>query len=200
MTPFNQLAPLWLQRLQVDLAIQQVHAAGILGNLGFESAGFTKLQEIKPLVASSRGGAGCAMWTGPRRIAFEKYAVDHKLALDGDAANYAFLCEELRTTHAYCLRSLRPETTLERSVFVFGRDYEAPAGTTSTYLPALADRLVWAKRALGQASAPTTTSNATVTDVQHRLITLGKQIGIVDGVAGPRTCQAILDCLAQVHA
>lgn len=196
MTPFNQLAPLWLTRLQTDLAISQVNAAGILGNLGYESGGFEHLQEISPMVVGSRGGLGCAQWTASRRIAFEKWAAAHQLDTSGDAANYGFLCEELRTTHAYVLSKLRSETTVERSVFVFGRYYEAPYGTTDTHLPAYAERLAYAKRALAGTATTPTRSNATVADVQRRLIALGHDVGAVDGVAGPRTCQAILDVLA----
>lgn len=197
MTPFDQLAPQWLTKLQTDLAITQVNAAGILGNLGYESGGFNALQEIKPLVLGSRGGLGCAQWTAGRRVAFENWCANHNLTTDSDAANYGFLCEELRTTHAYVLSKLRSETTVERSVFVFGRYYEAPYGTTDTHMPAYAERLAYAKRALSGATVAPTRSNATVADVQRRLIALGHDVGAVDGVAGPRTCQAILDALTK---
>ena len=78
MTPFDQLAPKWLASLMADLFLTREQAAGILGNLGFESVGFTKLQEIAPMVSGSRGGYGAAQWTAGRRVAFERWAAAHQ--------------------------------------------------------------------------------------------------------------------------
>lgn len=137
-------------------------AAGPVGNLGYESAGFKALQEVAPMVAGSRGGYGWAMWTGPRRRAFEAWCRARSLKMSSDEANYGFLCHEMDGTHAYCLGPLRRESALERCVFVWGRDYEAPAGTTHDHLPAFDDRLKYARRALAGATViPTANSPRT---------------------------------------
>lgn len=93
---FRAKAPGIMRDLMVDFAITKEDAAAIVGNLGHESAGFTKLQEEKPTVQGSRGGYGWAQWTGPRRRAFEAYCDRNKLNPASDAANYKFLWNELK--------------------------------------------------------------------------------------------------------
>lgn len=135
---------------QYGLTLNQ--AAGIVGNLGFESMGFKTLQEIKPMISGSRGGYGWAQWTGLRRRNFEAWCRARSLKPSSDEANYGFLCQEMDGTHAYCMGPLRREVAIEQCVFVWGRDYEAPAGTTHDHLPAFDDRLKYARRALAGAA------------------------------------------------
>ena len=52
-------------RLANDLGISVEAASGIVGNLASETGDFKHMQELKPVVPGSRGGAGWAMWTGP---------------------------------------------------------------------------------------------------------------------------------------
>src|SRR5207237_660573 len=68
----------------------------ILGNIGHECGGFRLMQELRP--TSGRGGFGWVQWTGPRRVAFEKFCDDNGLEPTSDAANYRFLKLELQTT------------------------------------------------------------------------------------------------------
>jgi hypothetical protein len=94
---FKAKAPVVMRDLMRDFPSLTVDdAAAIVGNLGHESGGFAKLQEIKPTVAGSRGGYGWAQWTGPRRRAYENWCKAKKLNPASDAANYGFLVEELR--------------------------------------------------------------------------------------------------------
>lgn len=137
-----------VRNLVQQFALSPNQAAGIVGNLGYESIGFTTLQEKKPLVEGSAGGYGWAQWTAGRRRAFEAYCNAGGLDQASDEANYGFLCKELNSTHAYVLRALKHETELERCVFVFGRLYEAPFGTTATNLPGYEGRLDYAIQAL----------------------------------------------------
>lgn len=137
-----------LKALKEDYDITDNQAAGIVGNIGFESGGFKHLQEIAPAVEGSRGGYGWAQWTGPRRVKFEAWCKDQGLEPSSDEANYNYLCEELDTSHAYCLNALCKKDTLEDCVFEFGKLFEAPGGTTDTYLPGFDSRLAYAKRAL----------------------------------------------------
>lgn len=49
-------------------------AAGVAGNVHAESGFRPGIQEQKPI--AGRGGYGLIQWTGPRRVAFERYARD----------------------------------------------------------------------------------------------------------------------------
>ena len=92
-------------RLMRDLGLTDLQAAGLLGNLGHESAGFRQLQEVTPAVAGSRGGWGLAQWTGPRRMAMEAWCRARGLDPADPEANYGYLCAELRTTEAAALEA-----------------------------------------------------------------------------------------------
>lgn len=135
---------------EFGLTLEQ--AAGIVGNLGFESNQFKALQEIG-VSGFERGGYGWAQWTGPRRRQFEAYAEAIKLSPATDEANYGFLIEELKGAYAYVLMHLKKTTTIEAAVFTFGFYYETPGGTTSTHLPGYDDRLKFANIALQGAKA-----------------------------------------------
>lgn len=49
-------------------------AIGIATRMRAESGLNPGINEIKPVVPGSRGGWGLNQWTGPRRLAFEKFA------------------------------------------------------------------------------------------------------------------------------
>jgi len=134
-----------------DLTLNQ--AAAIVGNLGFESGGLKIMQEIAP-VGGGRGGYGWAQWTGPRRLAYEAWCRNQGLAASSDEANYRYLCVELQSSHKYVMAALRKETELGRCVFVFGRLYEAPGGTTETHLPGYDGRLNYAQQGLAGGKPP----------------------------------------------
>jgi hypothetical protein len=129
-------------RLMRDLGLTDFQAAGLLGNLGHESGGFRKLQEVAPAVAGSRGGWGLAQWTGPRRVAMEAWCRTHGLDPASLDAQYRYLCVELRTTEAAALAALRQAPTLEAATETVCRLFERPG------VIALASRLDWARRAL----------------------------------------------------
>jgi hypothetical protein len=147
-----------IDRLMVDLApLTENQGGGIVGNLGFESVGFTKLQEIHPAVHGSRGGYGWAQWTGPRRLAYEAWCRMHTLHPASDKANYGYLLVELRGAYKNVLARMRTQVTLEECVFEFGRLYEAPLGTSDHYLPGFSGRVSYAEQAIaGLTVAPRT--------------------------------------------
>jgi Phage tail lysozyme len=137
----------WLvKRLADAYELTLTQAAGIVGNLGFESEGFAVLQERGQ--TPPRGGWGFAQWTGPRRRAFMRWCATHNLNPSSDEANVGYLETELDGSYNHALDELGETATLERAVFVFGRLYEAPAGTTPTHLPGFNCRLAYARRAL----------------------------------------------------
>lgn len=186
----------WItNQLSVDLGLTLVQAAGMVGNLGFESAGLKTLQEIAP-VAGGRGGWGWAQWTGPRRVAFERWATAHHLSFASDEANYGYLLEELRTTQAATVRALKTMKTVEAAVFSVGQTFERPGGTTPIHLPGNDGRLMYAKRALAGAQvvqsgddtlvAPIRSAVDRVKDVQTILAEDGLYTGDIDGKVGAK--------------
>lgn len=93
----NNIAARLLSDLKRDFGLTDAQAAGVVGNLMYESGGFNSLQEIQPTVPGSRGGYGYAQWTGPRRNAFESYAKSNNLDPSSYEANYGFLKHEIET-------------------------------------------------------------------------------------------------------
>lgn len=143
-----------VRRLMADLHLLDYQAAGIVGNLGFESIGFRTMQEIAP-VAGGRGGWGWAQWTGPRRVDFERWAIEEHLPPASDEANYGYLLAELRGDYRSTVAALLKTRTPGEAVFSVGQTYERPGGTTPDHLPGYSSRLEYAKRALaGARSTP----------------------------------------------
>ena len=143
----------WLvNRLAADFNLQPFQAAGIVGNLGFESGGFKELQEIG-VGSFERGGYGWAQWTGPRRREFEGWCQSQGLAPSSDEANYGYLGVELRGAYHRTITAVSQTSNDADAVFSVGQTYERPGGTTATFLPGFDGRLRYARRALAGAGA-----------------------------------------------
>lgn len=120
---FMQKAPGVMDKLMRDLSITRVQAAGILGNIGHECAGFLLMQEQSP--RGGRGGWGWCQWTGPRRRAFESFAADKGFTdLASDEANYGYLLHELKGPENAALQALRKTNTVESATTVFETKFE----------------------------------------------------------------------------
>lgn len=121
---FSQQAPMIMNRLMSDFKLTKEQAAGIVGNLGHESAGLQAgIQERNP--TAGRGGLGWAQWTGPRRVAFEKYLAETGQSANDPEANYGFLKKELESTHRSALTSVRQANSTEQAMRVFEERFEA---------------------------------------------------------------------------
>ena len=107
-----------------DFDLTPLDAAAVFGNAGYESLGFTELQEIKPVVRGSRGGYGWFQWTGPRRIAFEQYCKRNGYKPESHDANYKFLFTELTGPEKKALPALRAAPTLRDKVIAFEETFE----------------------------------------------------------------------------
>ena len=143
MTLFDDKVPGIMRLLMRDFSLSEIEAAAICGNLGHESGGFEKMQEIRPTVRGSRGGYGWAQWTGPRRRQFEAYCARNKLARESDKANYGFLFTELKGGERGALAILkRANDNISDKTIAFERGFER-AGVK--HYPS---RIKWAKRAL----------------------------------------------------
>lgn len=149
----------WVVRaLMRDLGLTLDQAAGFIGNAGYESAGFTKLQEIRPAVSGSKGGRGWPMWTGyippnDRRAKFEAWCVAHGLHPDSDEANYGYILEELRGDYRGFLTKLRLAIDIEDACRLTHREYEVPSDVLDRSYRSFPDRLHWAQRALAGAQS-----------------------------------------------
>lgn len=183
-----------IDRFAIDLNLQPFQAGGIVGNLGYESAGFSILQEQHPI--SGRGGWGWEQATGSRRRAMEAWAAAHNFSLSADEANYGFILFELQGAYASVVSRLRQTATIEEAVMIFGIYDEAPYGTTPTHLPGYAERLAWGKRAMIGASAPP--PPIPQVDIRSLIIMLQQALNdqtaanlAVDGNFGPRSYAAL---------
>lgn len=140
---WEQLAPQTIQRLSNDLQISPQVAAGIVGQLGYESAGLQPINEYKPVVPGSRGGFGWAQWTGSRRRQFESWAQQNNMDIADPEANYQFLVYELTQT---------PEKRVLDKIRGIEDPVEAGKVFTDTFLrpgvPAYDKRASWVEKAV----------------------------------------------------
>jgi len=204
MTPFEELAPVWMQKLMEDLELAPHQAAGVMGNIAFESNGFKNLREIGQ--PEGKGGYGVAQWTAGRRVNFLAWCESQGLDWRSDEANYRFLMVELRGVYRRVVEKLRGAETIEDAVFLVGRLYEGPGGTTETHLPGFSGRLIYAKRALAGAEGAVGTPPAAPAPLPHQVVRrtrpltrgadveeIQRGLGIkVDGIYGPATERAVL--------
>ena len=96
-------------------------AAGVLGNLGHESAGFTAYHEGGKV--SNRGGVGWAQWTGSRRRDFERWTSEHGLDPRSDEASWRYLTEGDPETPG-AIAAVKKETTRRGATRAFERNFE----------------------------------------------------------------------------
>lgn len=202
-----------VRKLAAEFGLTLEQAAGIVGNLGFESIGFATLQEIKPAIEGSKGGYGWAQWTATRRATFELFCKNQNLKPSSDEANYGFLVTELHGSHASTISALKRCITLDQAVFSVGQTYERPDGTTASYLPGGEARLSWGRRALvgaktltpdvisGPLPSPQEAVGRPVSDadavesvkaLQRMLVSARRYKGAVDGICGPQTAAAAM--------
>jgi|SRR5437660_291655 len=159
MTVFTDKVTKYLPRLMNDLDIDRIQAAGIFGNIGTETGGFTAMQEKSPVVKGSRGGYGWLQWTGPRRIKYEAWAKSKGLDPALDETNYQYLVLETKTDEAHSLVQLKKTSTLEASTETFMEQNLRPG------VPNLKSRIGYAHQAFDAASAVTKTDNKTATAI-----------------------------------
>lgn len=140
----------WITKsLAAEFGLTLSQAAGLVGNLGFESGGLKKLREIGQ--PEGKGGYGWGQWTADRRVTFLAFAKQHGLDWHSDEANYSYLMSELHGAYRNTIVKLKQASDLGAAVFSVGQTYERPGGTTAGHLPGYAERLAWAKRALAGA-------------------------------------------------
>ncbi len=123
---FSGKAPAIMRGLMDRYGLSQEQAAGIVGNLGHESAEFTAYHEGRK--APSEGGVGWAQWTGPRRRAFEAWTKAHGLNPTSDEASWRYLTEgDPQTTRA--IAAVKRTSNRHDAVKAFHDSFEISADT-----------------------------------------------------------------------
>jgi uncharacterized protein (TIGR02594 family) len=148
-TVFEAKCLRFMRPLMAKFQLSAEQAAGVFGNLGTESGGFTAFHEHGQ--PEGKGGYGWAQWTSsPRRENFFKYATDNGYDPASDDASYGYLCQELETTYKSTIAALRATEvdTIEKAVDVFEEKYEG-AGT-----PNMPSRYEWARKAFAVCTRP----------------------------------------------
>jgi Phage tail lysozyme len=143
---FAPIASSLMQELQTEFGLQPHQAAGLVGNLAYETGGFRQMQEGRP--RAGRGGYGYAQWTGPRRRAFEAFAAQRGLAPSSHEANVAFLKHELSTSHSGFLEQLGKTGSVEEASRLTHRVYETPHDVLTGSYASGGGRLNFARQAL----------------------------------------------------
>lgn len=144
MAKFEDLAVRYMVDLISDFDLEPFQAAGIVGNGGTESGGFTQIQEVSP-VGGGRGGLGHFQWTGPRRRDFEAWLernADKNWTAETYEANYSMLFRELVGPEAASIPAVKRTATLEAATEAFMLKFERPG------VPHLDNRISWARKAL----------------------------------------------------
>lgn len=140
-----------MKALIADYQFTPEQAAGILGNFMRESGGEDVPPDINEGGAKGpprfSGGYGWAQWTGPRQVQFIDFAVQNGyMASRGvnatDAANYAWLKEELATGYKRTVDALKATSTSAEATTSFMNTFERPG------VPASAERQAAAAQAL----------------------------------------------------
>ncbi len=146
---WETIGPRLTSDLAKDFQLSPEQAAGVVGQLGQESAGFGSLQEKSPMVPGSRGGYGYAQWTGPRRKAFEAWSQQNGLDPTSYEANYGFLKNELANTpEGAVIADIRNAPDAMTAGRVFTDKFLRPG------IPNYDSRDAWTKRALAFTNAP----------------------------------------------
>lgn len=140
---WEELAPKVINDLSRDLNITPQAAAGIVGQLGYESEGLQAINERQPVVQGSRGGFGWAQWTGPRRREFESWAGRQGMDINTPEANYGFLVHELKNTpESRVLEKLQGVKDPQQAGRIFTDTFLRPG------VPAYDKRASWTEKAM----------------------------------------------------
>lgn len=117
-------------------------AFGMTANFIQESGLNPGINEIAPVVPGSRGGFGLPQFTGPRRVAFERFARERGLALDDPDAQLDFIFDvEFPTTESRAAKSFFSAQTPEEAALAVSRDFLRPGKPNNARRVSEAQRL-----------------------------------------------------------
>lgn len=125
-----------MKALMADFHLSAEQAAGPVGNFMAESGGINLPPDINEgdhegAPPKFSGGYGWAQWTGPRQVSFIDFATDpaqgYMASRDehaNDAANYAWLKQELATYQAVTITELLKQSTPEDAAVSYEHTFE----------------------------------------------------------------------------
>ena len=102
-------------------------ADGFVMNFKDESGLNPGINEADPVVPGSRGGFGLAQWTGPRRVALEKFAAERGASPADTNVQLDFLMTELQGPEAGAARSILAADDAGSAAAAIATDFLRPA-------------------------------------------------------------------------
>jgi hypothetical protein len=87
------------------------------------------INEVNPIVPGSRGGYGLYQLTGPRRVAYEKFAQERGVGLDDTDAQLDFLMTEMQGPEAAAAKNILSAPDKATAAQAIVRDFLRPAQT-----------------------------------------------------------------------
>jgi hypothetical protein len=102
-------------------------ADGFLMNFKDESGLDPGINEAAPIVPGSRGGFGLAQWTGPRRVALEKFAAARGAAPSDANVQLDFLMTELQGPESRAARNILAAPDAGSAAAAIAKDFLRPA-------------------------------------------------------------------------
>jgi len=102
-------------------------ADGFLMNFKDESGLDPGINEAAPIVPGSRGGFGLAQWTGPRRVALEKFAAARGAAPSDANVQLDFLMTELQGPESRAARNILAAPDAGSAAAAIATDFLRPA-------------------------------------------------------------------------
>jgi hypothetical protein len=102
-------------------------ADGFLMNFKDESGLNPGINEAAPIVPGSRGGFGLAQWTGPRRVALEKFAAARGAAPSDANVQLDFLMTELQGPESRAARNIFAAPDAGSAAAAIAKDFLRPA-------------------------------------------------------------------------
>lgn len=121
------VSPEYLRQGLVQRGLPAHVADAFILNFQDESGLNPGINEAKPLVPGSRGGFGLSQWTGPRRVAYERFAAGRGAPLDDPDAQMDFLMMELQGSEARAARSILSAPDTATAAVAIVRDFLRPA-------------------------------------------------------------------------
>lgn len=129
---FDRYAPQMIADLMHDFGLKDFQAAAFPGQTAAESRWMTDIIEDGAIAKGWRGGTEWFQWTGPRRVALEKWKRRSGYPSESYELNYSFLFRELKGSEGRVLNALRQVVTIEAATEVVCRQFERPADPDAT--------------------------------------------------------------------
>lgn len=122
-------------------------AQGIAANMRAESNLNPGINEVNPVVPGSRGGYGLNQWTGPRRVAYERFAAERGAPLDDLQTQLDFTMHELQGPERRAYDALQGVNDPVQAARIYSEKFLRPG------VPHMDKRLAYAAEIAGSPSA-----------------------------------------------